>query len=177
MVAPPISSGMLEAFALHLGRDMAHLIERRRDQAGQTDDVRLLLARRFEDARGRHHDAEILDLVAVALQDHADDVLADVVDVALDRGHDDAARGFAPRADLLLRLHERDEMGDRLFHHAGGFHHLGQEHLAAAEEIADDVHAGHQRAFDHVERPLGAQPRLLDVVEDVIGDAVHERIA
>jgi hypothetical protein len=32
-------------------------------------------------------------------------------------------------------------------HHAGGFHHLRQEHLAGAEQVADDVHAVHQRAL------------------------------
>ena len=50
-----------------------------------------------EDLLRRHHDAEIDDLVVVALQHHADDVLADVVDVALDRGHHDLARRLALR--------------------------------------------------------------------------------
>ena len=67
-------------------------------------------------------------------------------------------------------------MGDRLLHHARRFHHLRQEHLAGAEQVADDVHAVHQRAFDHVERALGAQPRLLDVGLDEVGDAVHQRV-
>ena len=42
--------------------------------------------------RPRHHHAQIDDPVAVAGEHDADDVLADVVDVALDRGHDDRAR-------------------------------------------------------------------------------------
>ena len=53
-----------------------------------------LLARRLEDLCRRHHDAEVDDLVVVALEDHADDVLADVVDVALDGGEQDAAGEF-----------------------------------------------------------------------------------
>ena len=41
----------------------------------------------------RHHDAEIDHVVIVALKHDADDVLADVVDVALDgREHDLAVR-------------------------------------------------------------------------------------
>jgi len=32
------------------------------------------------------------------------------------------------------------------------FDHLRQEHLALAEQVADHVHAVHQRAFDHVQR-------------------------
>ena len=45
----------------------------------------------------RDHDAEVDDLVVVAGEHDADDVLADVVDVALDRGHDDPAVRSAPR--------------------------------------------------------------------------------
>ena len=41
-------------------------------------------------SRGDHH-AEVDDLVVVAAEDDADDVLADVVDVALDGGHQDLA--------------------------------------------------------------------------------------
>ncbi len=85
----------IETLPLHLGRDMAHLVERRRDQAGQPDDVGLLGLRRFQDLRRRHHDAEIDDLVIVALEHDADDVLADVVHVALHGRHQDLAVGAA----------------------------------------------------------------------------------
>ena len=147
----------VEALALHLGGDMAHLVERRRDQARQADDVDLLLARGIEDLLRRHHDAEIGDLVIVALEHDADDVLADVVDVALDGGEQDLAGRLALREPklLLLLLHERHEIGDRLLHHPRRLHHLRQEHLAGAEQIADHVHAGHQRAFDDVQRARG----------------------
>ena len=85
----------VEALALHLGGDMHHLVERRRDQAGEADDVDLLLARDGEDLRRRHHHAEVDDLVIVAGEHDADDVLADVVHIALDRRHQDLARGLA----------------------------------------------------------------------------------
>ena len=42
-------------------------------------------------------------------------------------------------------------MGDRLLHHARALHDLRQEHLAGAEQVADDVHAVHQRAFDDLD--------------------------
>ena len=51
----------------------------------------LALAGGFEDLLAGDHDAEVDDLVVVAPEDDAHDVLADVVDVALDGGHDDAA--------------------------------------------------------------------------------------
>ena len=84
----------------------------------------------------------------------------------------DARRGRR----LLLGLHEGHEIGDRLLHHAGRLHHLRQEHLARPEQVADHVHAGHQRAFDDVQRPLGRKARLLYVRLDELGDAVDERM-
>jgi len=53
---------------------------------------------------------------------------------------------------------------------------LRQEHLALAEEIADDIHAGHQRPSITSSGRLEAQARLLDIGVDVIGDAIHQRI-
>ncbi len=80
----------------------------------------------------------------------------------------------------LLGLDERNEVADRLLHHARALHHLRQEHLAGAEEVADDVHPGHQRALDHVDRAPAARgavlPRLLGVLDDVRRDAANERV-
>jgi hypothetical protein len=87
---------MCEALALHLAGDVDHLVERGRDEAGEADDVDLVSRACCEDLLGRDHDAEVDDLVVVAAQDDADDVLADVVDVALDGGHEDAALGPCP---------------------------------------------------------------------------------
>ncbi len=124
----------------------------------------------------RNHHAEVDDLVIVALEHDADDVLADVVHVALDGGEQDLAGGLSlgePEL-LLLLLHERHEIGDGLFHHPRRLHHLRQEHLAGAEQVADHVHAGHQRPLDHVQRAGGLLPRLLGVLLDIGADAVHE---
>ena len=87
------------------------------------------------------------------------------------------ARALAIEPQVFAFLvHERHQIGDRLFHHPRRFHHLRQEHLARAEQIADDVHAVHQRTFDHVERARGACARLLDIGLDEIGNAVHQRV-
>jgi hypothetical protein len=132
-------------------------------------------------AAGDHH-PEVDHLVVVAAQDHADDVLADVVDVALDRGHHDLAlaplglRASLLPGQLLLRLHERFQVGDRALHHPGALDHLGQEHLARAEQVADDLHAVHQRALDDLQRAVGTAAGLLGVGLDVVDDAVHERV-
>jgi hypothetical protein len=72
------------------------------------------------------------------------------------------------------------QVRDRLLHHARRLHHLRQEHLAGAEQVADGVHAGHQRALDHLERAPAAcsdrLPDLLGVLDDEVGDAVDERV-
>ena len=178
MVAPPISSGHVEALALHLGGNKAHLVERRRDEAGQADDVDLLALGGLEDFRCRHHDAEVDHLVVVALEHDADDVLADVVHIALHRRHQDLAGGWPgiEAGQLLFFFEVGLQIGDRLLHHARGLHHLRQEHLAGAEQVANHVHAGHQRAFDHVQRLVGLLAGFFRVGFDEVGDAVHERM-
>ena len=154
---------------------MYHLVQRRRDQAGEAHHVRADFLGGVENALGRRHHAEVVDLEIVALQHHADDVLADVVDVALHRGEHDLAS--AARFAVLLRLDERHQMRHRPLHHAGALHHLRQEHLAGAEQVADRVHAVHQRPLDHVDGPRRGQPRLLGIVDDVAVDAFHQRMA
>ena len=134
-----------------------------------------------------HHDAQVDDLVVVAAEHDAHDVLADVVDIALDRGHDDAAGGL-PRglrvgaavgghARRALRLDVRDEVGHGLLHDPGALDHLGQEHPARAEQVADHVHARHQRSLDDLDGTAGGQARLLRVRDDEVADALHQRMA
>ena len=162
------------AGALHLGGDRDHLVERRGDEAGQADDVGVVLVGRLQDRRPRHHDAQVDDLEIVALEDDADDVLADVVDVALDRRHDDPALRL--RAFGLLRLDEGKQVGDRLLHDARRLHHLRQEHLTGAEQVADDVHAVHQRPLDDLDRAGGGEPRLLGILDHMGVEALDEGV-
>mmetsp|Transcript_30482 Transcript_30482/g.79140 ORF Transcript_30482/g.79140 Transcript_30482/m.79140 type:complete len:974 (-) Transcript_30482:1460-4381(-) len=177
----------LEAGALHLLGHGDHLVERRRDQAGAAEDVGLVVDARLQDVARVAHDADVDHGVVVAAEDDADDVLADVVHVALDGRHDDHAlallldRREAGRLALrgeahLLLLHERQQVGDGLLHHARRLDHLRQEHLARAEEVADHVHARHQRALDDLEVGLEALARLLGVSVDELGDALDERV-
>ena len=178
VVAPPISSGIVKP---------RRSISRATNTISSSDGVirplrpirsALLVDGGLQDPIGRHHDAEIDDLVVVAPENDADDVLADVVDVALHGGQDDLARRSTGRAGpALLLLHVRQEVRDGLLHRAGALDDLRQEHLAGAEQVADDLHAVHQRPLDDVERPRQLQARLLDVLLDEVHDAVDERVS
>ncbi len=128
-----------------------------------------------------HHDAHVDHVEIVALQDHGDDVLADVMHIALDGGDDDLALALDVATSRLVQALFFFDVGDQVRH--GGLHdpcaldHLGQEHLALAEQVADDVHAVHQRAFDDVQRApaLGQDLTVgfFGVLGDEVGDTVH----
>src|SRR5688572_1861854 len=165
----------VESVTLHFARHVRHFLERRRDQTRQPDGIGLLPLRGVDDGlRGDHH-AEVEDLVVVALQDDRDDVLADVVHVALYRRHDHAPFGTRDLPGSgLLGFDVRDEVAHSLLHDARRFHHLRQEHLACAEQVADDVHAVHQRSLDDFDRPGKLQAGLFGVGYDVGSDAVHQ---
>ncbi len=108
------------------------------------------------------------------------------MDVALDGGHHDATGGLARclrvgaavgvHARCALRLDVRDEVGDGLLHDPGALDHLGQEHPSGAEQVADHVHARHQRALDDLDGSGGGQARLLRVRDHVVADTLHERV-
>ena len=80
------------------------------------------------------------------------------------------------RRSSLLRLDVGQQVGDRLLHHARRFHHLRQEHLARAEQVADHVHAVHQRALRSPRSAARLQARLLGVVDDEGVDALDQRM-
>jgi len=163
---------------LHLFGNGDHFIQRRRNQPGQADDIRLIFVGGLQYVRPGDHHPEIDDLEPVALQHDADDILADIVHIALDRGHDDLA--LTLRLLVLFRLDIGEEMGDRLLHHAGGFHHLRQEHLARPEQVADDIHAVHQWPLDHLDRPAAAildrDAHFLGIVDDMRVNALDQRM-
>lgn len=76
----------------------------------------------------------------------------------------------------FLCLHERFEVRDRLLHHAGGLHDLRQEHFAGPEQFANDAHAGHERALNHVERATVFPSSLLRILVNEFGDPFEKRV-
>ena len=86
---------------------------------------------------------------------------------------------LAPRrsaASRLFRFHVWNELRDRFLHHTRALHDLRQEHFSGAEEIADNVHAIHQRTFNDCQRPLVFLSCLFNIVLDVIHDALDQRV-
>ena len=165
----------IEPAALHFGGDGGHFLERGRDQARQADDVGVLALGGVDDVGVGHHDAEIDDVIVITLQHHADDVLADVMHVALDRGGDDLALGPG-LGRVFPRFDEGQQVGHGLFHDTGGFDHLGKEHLPRSEQVADHVHAVHQGAFDDVDGLGRLGAGFLGVFYDVIGNPPDQRM-
>ena len=71
-------------------------------------------------------------------------------------------------------------MRDGFLHDARGLHHLRQEHFTAAEKVADDIHAVHQRTFDDLDRTaaigVACLPRFLGIFDDIGVDALDQRM-
>ena len=106
---------------------------------------------------GRDLDAEVDDLEAGALEHDVDEVLADVVDVALDGAHEELADGL----DAGLG-EQRPQHLHRAGHRPAGDQHLGDEEVAALEARADLLQRGDQRVEEqglrlhpHAEAPRG----------------------
>mmetsp|Transcript_72770 Transcript_72770/g.206517 ORF Transcript_72770/g.206517 Transcript_72770/m.206517 type:complete len:416 (+) Transcript_72770:1155-2402(+) len=173
---------LCHALLLHLLCHVHHLVERGSDEAGETDDIHILLDGPLEDLLTGNHDAHVDDLVVVAPEHHTNNVLPDVVDVALDGGHQHDAVPLrlvgilAGRqgSQALLLLHEGRQVPDGLLHDPRTLNHLGQEHLPRAEEVADDAHALHQRPLDDMQRDLQVRACLLHVTVDELVDAVDK---
>mmetsp|Transcript_2251 Transcript_2251/g.5321 ORF Transcript_2251/g.5321 Transcript_2251/m.5321 type:complete len:416 (+) Transcript_2251:979-2226(+) len=168
----------------HLLRDVDHLVERGRDQTGEPDHVCVLPLGLLEDAVAGDHNAQVHDLVVVAAENDANDVLADVVHVALHSGEQDGAAilrllwvaAAGEKSLALLRLHERIEVADSLLHHTGRLDHLRKKHLARTKKLANHVHTVHERPLDYVEWLLEFQPRFLGIFDNVLVDSLHQSV-
>ena len=163
-----------KALPLHLGGNMYHLVQRRCDQTRQPDHIDIFTLCRFKDFRRWHHDAKVNDFVVVAGQHNANDVFTDIMHIALHCCHEDLTCGllFA----VFFGLDVRRQNSDGLFHHAGGFHHLGEEHFTRPKEITEHVHTVHQWPLNHVERAGCPLAGLFGIGLNEFGDAVDQGV-
>ena len=126
---------------VHVGLEHRH---RGGEERREADDVRLVLLDRGHELLGRHLDAEVDHLEAGPLEHDVDEVLADVVDVALDRAHQE----LADRLDAGLG-EQRAQHLHGAGHRATGDQHLGHEEVAALEPRPDLLERGDERVEQH----------------------------
>ena len=158
------------AEAVQLLEVVAHDQRRLHEEATHADDVGADLVGLVQHVRDRHLDAEVVHLVAVVRENDVDEVLADVVNVALHGGnHDGALPGVA-----LCSLHVRLETGDGCLHRLGRLQDERQLHLAGAEQVSDRLHAGKQHVVDDVERLVAGAERLVEFVLEPVPVAVDD---
>ena len=98
---------------------MCHFLQRGRNQARQSDHVGLLTPRHFQNLCRRHHYAHIHYCIIVTLKDYRDDILADIMNIPLDRGDYDLALGPGIAQQFLFRFNIRQQVRHRLLHDAG----------------------------------------------------------
>ncbi|OQM77698.1 hypothetical protein B0E55_06393 [Rhodococcus sp. 66b] len=138
------------------------------EQSGHADDIGLVLDRSIENGRDGLLDAEVHDVVTVVTQDDVDKVLADIVDVALDRRNDEATL-----AVLVARFHVRLEERNCCLHDLGGLQNERQLHLSGTEQLADGLHARKQCLVDDFDRGLDRH-RFGEIVVEAVALAVDD---
>ena len=119
----PHHYGNTQAGFLHLVRHMHHLFERRRDQTGKTDQIRLLFDCLFYDHVCRNHHSQIDHLIIVASQDDRNNILSDVMHITFHCRKQDLSSLSRIRRDLF-RLNCRLQDSNRLFHRTGSLDNL-----------------------------------------------------
>ena len=137
--------GSVHASGGHLSADLLHSVQGRSDESTHADNVGSNLHSLVQQRITRHHHAEVGNVEPAACQYDGSDVLADVVDVALDGG-DEESRLVA---GSLVRSHIRLEYGHSIAHHPGGLDDLREEHPSVSEKLAHFFHSGHQRPLYH----------------------------
>ena len=164
--------------SLHLTGHSGHLLEGWGDQARQANDVGIVFFGGGQDLSGGDHDAQVDHFKVVALKDHRDDVLANVMHIAFDGGQNHLALGLGLATGRLLGLDKRHQVSHSGLHDASGLHHLWQEHLALGKQVSHHVHPGHQRTFDDLDGParsIGNRlPGFFGVFDNEFGQAMHQ---
>ena len=130
----------------------------------QAHEARARCLHTLEHGLGRHVAAQVVHAIAVVLEQHLHDVLADVVDVALYGGKHDVALVLGG-AGRHACLHGVEAHLDRL----GRGHELGQEELAALELGTHLVEHGDEAAVNDLQR-VAAGKKLA-------GHGLHLRLA
>src|SRR5262245_42003765 len=149
--------------------DDLHVRHRRREQRAHAKDVGLVLLERGDELVGVRVDPEVDDLEPGTLEHHPDEVLADVVDVALDGPDHDLADGL--RAGLGEQRPENLHAG---LHRVRREQDLRHEQDAVPEVDPDDLHARDERVVEDLGRAEAAPQQDLRPLDDLVLHPVVE---
>ncbi len=136
---------------------LLHRAHRRRHKRGQADQAHLLLTRHTQHLFRVDVAPKVQNAIPVVLQQHLDDILADVVDVALDRSDGDGARGGLGNVGLPhVRLHHV-EAGLHRFRRR---HQLRKEELPLVELVPHHVERRNEHPIDQLKRVVALKQGL-----------------
>ncbi len=117
-----------------------------------------------------------MNRVAVVGQNRVDEILADVVDVAIHRREHDGSFGRSFQSlQIVLKL------VDGFLHRLGRLQHEGQNQFARAELVADLFHRRQQHIVQHFDGVAALRNRFVDIGFDALlftmDDAVMQSLA
>ena len=127
---------------------MHHLIQRRRNQPAQSDDVCIVFNRLIKDFVGSNHHTKVYDIVSIATQYNTHNIFSDIMYITFYSSKQNLSRS---RGLLLGSLNEGGENSHTFFHDSGTFHHLWQEHFSNTKQISHNVHSIHQGTFNNIQ--------------------------
>ncbi len=143
MAAPPISTGNFQSAPLQFVDDERHLLGGGDQQCRQANRRGVDFGGLADDGLGRNLLAEVDHVIAIVGQDGFDQVLADIVHIAIDGGdHNQSLADAFDFFEVVL------EVADGFLHHFGRLQHEGQDQLARAEFVTDFFHGGEQDGIE-----------------------------
>ena len=164
---------MVQAALFVAVNDRFHVGHGGREQRAHADDVRSVLlggGQEFFDALVH---ADVVDPEPRAFGHHADEVLANVVEVAADSSHEQDAGGLDTG---ILRREQGLQYGHARFHGARSNQHLGHIKHVVFEILADDAHAGDQAFAQNFLNAPALGQRVAGHLLDLFGFAFVEAL-
>src|SRR6056297_357607 len=152
----------------HLFSNVNHLIERWSNESAEANYVYIVFFGCGQNFISRIHHTQINNLIVIAAQYNRDNILSDVVNVALYRSQQNFCFWFTLFGLILLRFDERNQNGNAFLHYPRAFHYLRQKHLTGAKKIANYIHTVHHRSFNYLNRVIILLPCLFYVVFDIV---------
>ena len=150
--------------------DLAHFLHRGGQQRRAGNHAAVILHGGADELLRRRVYAEVKDLDAAALHHDADEILADVVHVALHGAEAHAADGLGALAD-----HQGLQKLRGGGHAARGHEHFGNERAVGGERLAEAVHADDHALGENVARLVAFVECLLAEGEQLFLLAALER--